>query len=127
LFAHAAGCAVDPTGRIHAFAHSVPGRYCLLAVTLSAGGSLRWWRDLTGLGYEELVAEAETIQPGSEGLVFMPYLTGERTPHLDPMATGGFIGLTARHRRLDARADGGRVVQPARSRIVSASASTHRS
>jgi xylulokinase len=99
LFAHAEGCAVDPSGRIHAFAHSVPGRYCLLAVTLSAGGSLRWWRDLTGLGYEELVAEAETIQPGSEGLVFMPYLTGERTPHLDPMATGGFIGLTARHTR----------------------------
>jgi xylulokinase len=99
LFAHADDCAVDPSGRVHAFAHSVPGRYCLLAVTLSAGGSLRWWRDLTGVGYEELVAEAETVPPGSEGLVFLPYLTGERTPHLDPRATGGFIGLTARHTR----------------------------
>ncbi|MFB3737871.1 MAG: xylulokinase [Candidatus Velamenicoccus archaeovorus] len=99
LFAHADGCAVDPSGRVHAFAHSVPGRYCLLAVTLSAGGSLRWWRDLTGLGYDELVAEAESVPPGSEGLVFLPYLTGERTPHLDPKATGGFVGLTARHGR----------------------------
>jgi xylulokinase len=99
LFAHADGCAVDPSGRIHAFAHSVPGRYCLLAVTLSAGGSLRWWRDVTGVGYDELVAEAEGVPPGSEGLVFLPYLTGERTPHLDPRATGGFVGLTARHTR----------------------------
>lgn len=99
LFAHSQECAVDPSGRIHAFAHSVPGRYCLLAVTLSAGGSLRWWRDLTGRDYDELVAEAETVPPGSEGLVFLPYLTGERTPHLDPRATGGFIGLTARHTR----------------------------
>jgi len=99
LFAHADRCVVDPSGRIHAFAHSVPGRYCLLAVTLSAGGSLRWWRDLTGLGYDRLVAEAEVVPPGSEGLVFLPYLTGERTPHLDPTATGGFVGLTARHTR----------------------------
>ena len=99
LFAHADEAAVDPSGRIHAFAHSVPGRYCLLAVTLSAGGSLRWWRDVTGLGYDELVAEAETLSPGSEGLVFLPYLTGERTPHLDPTATGAFVGLTARHAR----------------------------
>lgn len=99
LFAHADACAVDPSGRIHAFAHSVPGRYCLLAVTLSAGGSLRWWRDLTSVGYDELVTEAGSVPPGSEGLVFLPYLTGERTPHLDPSATGGFIGLTARHTR----------------------------
>jgi xylulokinase len=99
LFAHADEATVDPSGRIHAFAHSVPGRYCLLAVTLSAGGSLRWWRDQTGLAYPELVAEAETVPPGSEGLVFLPYLTGERTPHLDPLASGGFLGLTARHSR----------------------------
>jgi xylulokinase len=99
LFAHADEAAVDPSGRIHAFAHAVPGRYCLLAVTLSAGGSLRWWRDVTGVGYDELVAEAETVPPGSEGLVFLPYLTGERTPHLDPRASGGFVGLTARHGR----------------------------
>jgi xylulokinase len=99
LFAHSDACAVDPSGRIHAFAHSVPDRYCLLAVTLSAGGSLRWWRDLTGCTYDELVAEAEAVPAGSEGLVFLPYLTGERTPHRDPDARGGFVGLTARHTR----------------------------
>lgn len=99
LFAHSDEAAVDPSGRIHAFAHSVPGRYCLLAVTLSAGGSLRWWRDQTGLGYDDLVAEAESVPAGSEGLVFLPYLTGERTPHLDPLASGAFLGLTARHTR----------------------------
>ena len=92
-------CTIDPSGRIHAFAHAVPGRYCLLAVTLAAGGSLRWWRDVTGLTYDELVAEAAAVEPGSEGLIFLPYLMGERTPHLDPRATGGFIGLTARHTR----------------------------
>ena len=68
-------------------------------MTLSAGGSLRWWREVTGLDYEQLVAEAETVPVGSEGLVFLPYLTGERTPHLDPQATGAFVGLTARHSR----------------------------
>jgi xylulokinase len=99
LFAHADETTIDPSGRIHAFAHSVPGRYCLLAVTLSAGGSLRWWRLVTGADYDELVAEAETVPPGSEGLVFLPYLTGERTPHLDPEARGAFVGLTARHTR----------------------------
>jgi xylulokinase len=99
LFAHADACTVDPSGRIHAFGHAVPGRYCLLAVTLAAGGSLRWWRDVTGCGYDQLVAEAQTVPPGSDGLVFLPYLTGERTPHLDPRARGGFIGLTARHTR----------------------------
>jgi xylulokinase len=99
LFAHAEECAVDPSGRIHSFAHAVPGRYCLLAVTLSAGGSLRWWRNVTGLGYDDLVDEAETVPPGSEGLVFLPYLTGERTPHLDARASGVFVGLTASHTR----------------------------
>ena len=84
LFAHADDAAIDPSGRIHAFAHAVPGAYCLLAVTLSAGGSLRWWRDVTGLGYDELVAEAADGTGGKRGLVFLPYLTGERTPHLDP-------------------------------------------
>jgi xylulokinase len=99
LFAHADRPAVDPSGRIHVFCHAVPGRYCLLSVTLSAGGSLRWWRDVTGAGYDELVAEAETVPAGSEGLLFLPYLTGERTPHLDPRARGVFLGLTARHTR----------------------------
>jgi xylulokinase len=99
LFAHADKAAVDPSGRIHAFAHAVPGSYCLLAVTLSAGGSLRWWRDQTGLEYADLVAEAEDVPAGSEGLVFLPYLTGERTPHLDPRARGAYLGLNARHTR----------------------------
>lgn len=100
LFAHAeGGPAIDPTGRLHAFAHSVPGAYCTLAVTLSAGASLRWWRDLTGLSYDDLVAEADLVPVGSEGLLFLPYLAGERTPHLDPLATGGFVGLTTRHTR----------------------------
>jgi xylulokinase len=99
LFAHSEECVVDPSGRIHAFAHAVPGCYCLLAVTLSAGGSLRWWRDVTGLAYDELVAEAEAVPPGSEGLLFLPYLTGERTPHLDARASGVFLGLTASHTR----------------------------
>jgi len=99
LFAHADTPALDPSGRIHAFCHAVPGRYCLLAVTLSAGGSLRWWRDVTGLDYEALVAEAASVPAGAEGLLFLPYLTGERTPHLDPQARGVFLGLTARHTR----------------------------
>ena len=99
LFAHADAKSVDPSGRIHAFCHAVPGAYCLLGVTLSAGGSLRWWRDLTGVGYDELVAEAEAAPAGAEGLLFIPYLTGERTPHSDPEARGVFIGLTARHVR----------------------------
>jgi xylulokinase len=99
LFAHADDPVIDPSGRVHAFAHAVPNRYCMLAVTLSAGGSLRWWRDQTGASFHELVAEAEQVPAGSEGLVFLPYLTGERTPHLDPEASAGFIGLTARHTR----------------------------
>ena len=99
LFAHTQESTLDPSGRIHAFCHAVPLRYCLLAVTLSAGGSLRWWRDVTGLAYEDLVAEAERVPAGAEGLLFLPYLTGERTPHLDPAARGGFLGLTARHGR----------------------------
>lgn len=99
LFSHADDAAVDPSGRLHTFAHSVPGRYCLLAVTLSAGGSLRWWREQTGIGYDQLVAEAEGVRAGSDGLVFLPYLTGDRTPHLDPGANGAFLGLTARHTR----------------------------
>jgi xylulokinase len=99
LFAHTETATPDPSGRIHAFCHAVPGKCCLLGVTLSAGGSLRWWRDVTGLSYDALVGEAESISPGAEGLIFLPYLTGERTPHLDPEARGVFFGLTARHTR----------------------------
>lgn len=97
LFAASEGFTPDPSGRIHAFCHAVPGEYHLMGVTLSAGGSLQWWRGVAGAGYEELVEAASSIEPGAEGLIFLPYLSGERTPHLDPRARGGFFGLTARH------------------------------
>ena len=90
---------IEPEGRLHAFPHAVPGRWHLMGVTLSAGGSLRWWRDLLRpqADFEAVVAPAAEVTPGSEGLLFLPYLSGERTPHGDPLARGGFIGLTIRH------------------------------
>ena len=98
LFAHSDTMATDPSGRVHAFCHAVPLRYHLMGVTLAAGGALRWWRDLVGKGdYDELTALAAQTPPGAEGLVFLPYLTGERTPHLDPQARGAFFGLNSRH------------------------------
>jgi xylulokinase len=97
LFAASEGFTPDPSGRIHAFCHAVPGEYHLMGVTLSAGGSLQWWRDATGEDYDGLVQAASRVEPGAEGLVFLPYLSGERTPHLDPRARGAFVGLTARH------------------------------
>ena len=101
LFAHAPAFNPDPSGRIHAFAHAVPEGYHLMAVTLAAGGALRWWRDLLAQGeaFETLSAAADDVEPGAEGLVFLPYLTGERTPHRDAHARGAFFGLTARHGR----------------------------
>jgi xylulokinase len=68
-----------------------------MGVTLSAGGSLSWWRETLEGDYDELVEAASDVRPGSEGLVFLPYLSGERTPHLDPKARGAFFGLTTRH------------------------------
>jgi xylulokinase len=98
LFAHSDTLSPDPSGRLHAFCHSVPDRYHLMGVTLSAGGALRWWRDLIGKAdYDELGELASQAPAGSEGLLFLPYLTGERTPHLDPGARGAFFGLTSRH------------------------------
>ncbi len=97
LFAATDSFAPDPSGRIHAFCHAVPKGYHLMGVTLSAGGSLSWWRDALGADYDELVGAASRVPPGSEGLLFLPYLSGERTPHLDPQARGGFFGLTSRH------------------------------
>lgn len=89
----------EPEGRLHAFCHSVPGRWHLMGVMLSAAGSLRWYRDTIapGVSYDELLKPAAAIPAGSEGLLFLPYLTGERTPHPDPFARGSFIGLTVRH------------------------------
>ncbi len=91
----------DPEGRLHAYCHAVPGRWHLMGVMLSAGGSLRWHRDALcpGETYDALTTEAATVPPGSDGLLFLPYLTGERTPHADPHARGAFIGLTLRHTR----------------------------
>ena len=97
LFAHSDSFSPDPSGRLHAFCHAVPGAYHLMGVTLSAGGSLAWWRETLGREYDELVGAAEQVPPGSEGLLFLPYLTGERTPHLDPKARGAFFGLNYRH------------------------------
>jgi xylulokinase len=101
LFAHRDAFAPDPSGRVHAFCHAVPGAFHLMAVTLSAGGSLSWWRERLGGGadFDTLVGEAAAVEPGAEDLLFLPYLTGERTPHLDPHARGAFVGLTVRHGR----------------------------
>jgi xylulokinase len=99
LFAHRDAFTPDPSGRVHAFCHAVPGAWHLMAVTLSAGGSLSWWRDRWDVSFDELIDEASSVEPGAEGLLFLPYLTGERSPHLDPHARGGFVGLTVRHER----------------------------
>jgi xylulokinase len=99
LFAYTPQFTPDPSGRLHAFCHAVPGAYHLMGVTLSAGGSLNWWRQVLGEQheYDALIELAEAAPVGSEGLLFLPYLSGERTPHLDPSARGAFFGLTARH------------------------------
>lgn len=100
---------VDPHGRLHAFCHAVPGQWHLMGVMLSAGGSLRWYRDALcdaecraaresrNDAYDLLTAAAATIPAGAEGLLFLPYLSGERTPHADPHARGALVGLTLRH------------------------------
>jgi xylulokinase len=92
---------VEPEGRLHAFCHSVPERWHLMGVMLSAAGSLRWFRDAMApdMGFADLVEEAAELPAGSDGLLFLPYLTGERTPHPDPAARGAFVGLTIKHRR----------------------------
>jgi xylulokinase len=99
VFASAAEPFIEPEGRLHAFCHAVPDRWHMMGVMLSAAGSLRWYRDTmaTGRDYETLLAPANNVPPGSEGLLFLPYLTGERTPHPDPLARGAFVGLTVRH------------------------------
>lgn len=104
-------CQTDPEGRAHTFCHSVPNLWYLMGVILSAGMSFRWYRDVVADSerlkgsemnmdpYDILTELAADAPVGSEGLVFLPYLTGERTPHKDPHARGGFIGLTIRHQR----------------------------
>ncbi len=91
----------EPTGRVHAFCHAVPGRWHLMSVMLSAAGSLRWFRDAVapGVGFGDLTAEAGEVPAGSGGLLFLPYLSGERSPYPDPLARGAFVGLTLAHDR----------------------------
>jgi xylulokinase len=111
VFAHSDAPTRDPKGRVHTMCHAVPGKWCVFGCMLSAGGSFQWFRNQLGTDeiarakkkkvdpYELLVAEAQKAPPGSEGLFFLPYLTGERCPHPDPCARGGWIGLTARTTR----------------------------
>jgi xylulokinase len=110
---------LDPKGRLHTFCHAVPGRWMVMGVTQAAGLSLRWFRDQFGAAvrpdaqtsggesgvesgaesYERLMAEAAKAPAGCDGLLWAPYLMGERTPHLDPNARGALVGLTASHTR----------------------------
>jgi xylulokinase len=101
VFAALPAFAADPQARVHAFCHAVPGGWHAMGVMLSAAGSLRWLRDVLGPpgGYDELTAAAEEWPAGTEGLTFLPYLSGERTPHADPHARAAFAGLTLRHDR----------------------------
>ncbi len=99
IFASSDEPIIEPEGRLHAFCHAVPDKWHLMGVMLSAAGSLRWFHDTLApdTSYDDLTDAAASIPAGSEGLFFLPYLTGERTPHPDPLARGAFIGLTVRH------------------------------
>jgi xylulokinase len=111
VFAHSDKVQIDPHGRVHTFCHAVAGKWHVMGVVLSAGGSLQWYRNrLCGEEtaqalrqrvdtYDILAAQAAEAGPGCEGLFFLPYLTGERTPHADPHARGAWVGLTIRHGR----------------------------
>jgi xylulokinase len=101
VFAALPSYAPEPQARVHVFCHAVPATWHAMGVMLSAGGSLRWLRDVVAPGatYDELVAEAAGWEPGCEGLRFLPYLAGERTPHADPDARGAFAGLSLHHDR----------------------------
>lgn len=101
VFAATESPLIEPAGRLHAFCHAVPGRWHLMGVMLSAAGSFQWYRDAlaSNVSFDELVNEAEGIVAGSDGLLFLPYLSGERTPHPDPLARGAWAGLTLRHTR----------------------------
>ena len=101
VFASSDAPRVESAGRVHAFPHAVPGRWHMMGVMLSAAGSLAWYHDTfaADVDYDDLLREAADIEPGSDGLFFQPYLTGERTPHADPYLRAAFVGLTARHTR----------------------------
>ncbi len=101
VFATTPSALIEPDGRLHAFCHAVPGMWHFMGVMLSAAGSLQWYRDTLApeMSFDHLLKEAESAPAGSEGLQFLPYLSGERTPYPDPLARGAFIGLTLRHSR----------------------------
>jgi len=101
VFAVLPGFQADPEARVHAFCHAVPGAWHAMGVMLSAAGSLRWLRDVLArdTAYEQLIAEAAERPAGADGVLFLPYLTGERTPHADPNARAAFVGLELGHGR----------------------------
>ena len=101
LFVHSKVPRIDPDGALNAFCDAVPGGYHLMGVILSAGGALNWFRDrlAAGLPFERLMAEAAAVSAGAEGLLFLPYLAGERSPLLDPHARGAWAGLSLAHGR----------------------------
>ncbi len=103
VFAHMEEVAYDPGGRVHTFCHAVTGKWHVMGVTQGAGLSLQWFRNrlAPGMNYDALMAEAAQSPAGAQGLYWLPYLMGERTPHLDATARGGWIGLTASHARAD--------------------------
>src|SRR6185436_20433361 len=106
VFAASDKPALDPKGRVHTFCHAMPNRWHVMGVTQGAGLSLRWFRDQFGAGrddgrdpYERLTEAAGQVPAGADGLLWTPYLMGERTPHLDPNARAALVGLTASHTR----------------------------
>ncbi len=103
VFAHMEKVAYDPAGRVHTFCHAVRGKWHVMGVTQGAGLSLQWFRNhlAPGTDYDALMEEAAQSPAGAQGLFWLPYLMGERTPHLDAAARGGWIGLTASHTRAD--------------------------
>src|SRR4029078_8990451 len=103
VFAHMEQAADDSAGGVPTFCHAVRGKWHVMGVTQGAGLSLQWFRNrlVPGASYDSLTAEAAGSPAGAQGLFSLPYLMGERTPHLDANARGGWIGLTARHGRAD--------------------------
>lgn len=101
VFASTPDAYIEPQGRLHAFCHAVPGMWHFMGVMLSAAGSLQWLHDtlVPGMSFDDLTAEAKVVPAGCEGLQFLPYLSGERTPHPDPLARAAWVGLTLRHGR----------------------------
>lgn len=109
VFAHQARYGVEPQGRLHVFCHAAPDAWHAMGVMLAAGGAFRWFRDALGSleklmagetggdPYDLLTQAAAHVEPGAEGLLFLPYLSGERCPYPDPNARGAFVGLTLRH------------------------------